>query len=648
MRIFIDGINVFLKKGTSFQYVVENRLFTGSNNYTMSITFPMKDCWENENAFFFINRMDGNKSKMTYNCEIIDINFAKSGTLVVTHINEKEIKGQFLEGRAEQNYNASFDKIYINEMQLGYAPNVTKGAVNVTTAWNWYPYVNWVAIPWVNNSSGLLHNATVLNNGNPVWEDSSDLTFQPYLIYILKKICSNLGYTGDFHEIENSKYKYLLILNTLPPAWKVYNFGAVLPHWSLSQFFEEIENLLEGEFIINHKAKLITFSFTQPLLSRLSEVEIETVIDSYSIEVSMEEQSKYLGRKNVKFAEGDNPKWAYESCQWFINENASSALVFNTFAELQNWAGGYLTSGYERTVNNRGGVVERYWSGGYDSRTQSQGNKLLYCKEIDTYFVMYNYMSTFLKTVDHSSVFGTGGTTNFYLHYYKLKPVNRFGERFADRDAEELELKIIPAWIDETDSAHGPCVFLECGEMGSAEVNIDSDGNVTSTSSGTSIGGGRRSSGMSRAYVSSDSEDDESIAHSTAAKAIMRGENKKSDAYFDVIYVGFWDGSQRRWDGLLPRPTTDYIDIEGVSSLRRNSLSLRLNRTGNASAPADYLHKIDGKKKFTFSFFANDIPNPMAVFCIKGKRYLCEKITATFTENGRSQLLKGTFYLIDE
>lgn len=38
-----------------------------------------------------------------------------------------------------------------------------------------------------------------------------------------------------------------------------------------------------------------------------------------------------------------------------------------------------------------------------------------------------------------------------------------------------------------------------------------------------------------------------------------------------------------------------------------------------------------------------------SVFHIKGKHYLCEKITATFTEYGMSQLLKGEFYpLLDD
>ena len=57
---------------------------------------------------------------------------------------------------------------------------------------------------------------------------------------------------------------------------------------------------------------------------------------------------------------------------------------------------------------------------------------------------------------------------------------------------------------------------------------------------------------------------------------------------------------------------------------------------------------IDGKKKYNFSFLSKTIPDPRALFYIRGGKYVCQKITATFNENGMSELLKGVFYRIDE
>ena len=53
---------------------------------------------------------------------------------------------------------------------------------------------------------------------------------------------------------------------------------------------------------------------------------------------------------------------------------------------------------------------------------------------------------------------------------------------------------------------------------------------------------------------------------------------------------------------------------------------------------------IDPTQKFTFSFLSSSIPDVKSIFFIHGKKYLAEKITATFTEDGMQQLLKLTGY----
>ena len=73
--------------------------------------------------------------------------------------------------------------------------------------------------------------------------------------------------------------------------------------------------------------------------------------------------------------------------------------------------------------------------------------------------------------------------------------------------------------------------------------------------------------------------------------------------------------------------------------------SLRLKKT-IANSLRSVMYKIDGKKKFHFSFLSDTIPNPRALFYIRGQRYICEKVTATFLESGKSQLLKGVFYRV--
>ena len=79
------------------------------------------------------------------------------------------------------------------------------------------------------------------------------------------------------------------------------------------------------------------------------------------------------------------------------------------------------------------------------------------------------------------------------------------------------------------------------------------------------------------------------------------------------------------------------------------SISLRINdRQIRTDKEGQIIHNIKPKMKTTFKFIADNIPDVRSVFLIRGKRYVCEKMTATFTENGMSQLIKGVFYPIVE
>ena len=133
------------------------------------------------------------------------------------------------------------------------------------------------------------------------------------------------------------------------------------------------------------------------------------------------------------------------------------------------------------------------------------------------------------------------------------------------------------------------------------------------------------------------------LAQSRAGKAIANGKQDKSDAYFDKLYVGYWDGQNRQSD-KLPCPVVDSLVITDDFNSITTPYSMRLKEPIDGER---YTYDIDNKKKFTFSFLSDVIPNPRALFYIEGSRYVCEKITATFHEGtGKSQLLKGVFYKV--
>ncbi|MBQ8466542.1 MAG: hypothetical protein IJ546_02470 [Prevotella sp.] len=659
MEITINGQLAVLKKNTSFEYISENSLFTGSDSYTLTITFPLKDCPQNIRIFGHIHRQDVEKNKVVFDCEIRDKTFYKAGIITVTNISEVEVKTQFLEGRSEQNFDDSFDDVFLNQLNLGYAPAEKRVPANNP------PYTLWgfdadnptyVALPWVNNTSGNLQNAVTCDiNASYSWTRTNfEITFQPYLLYILNKICEVMGYTGDFTAIRNTNYRYLLICNTLPSTWGAHNFAIALPHWSLTEFFEQLEYFLAGEFIINHKAKTIVFRFNDDVSLSTAEVMIDKVVNKYSVDVSKETKSEYIGYKNLMYAENDNRLWAFRDCQWYIDEHKDEAIVYDHFYDLVAYAQTLELSGYERYDSPRGGYSEAYTRG---YRPNSNGNKLFYARDIDTYFIMWCYKAVFLRS-DH--IESTGKTYNWYQYYNRLEPINQFGKFVVDKEAEDIELHFVPAWIDDTDEELGPCLFLECGEMGSAVSwtgETDEGGNTTggvNTNSSGNFGWSRRSTsgavstGVPRNRSEMDETDynDGALAQGYTAKAIAKGEIDKSDAYFDCIYMGYWDQTIRQF-GYLPHPTIDTIEAKAPFNFNYAPYSMRLKDIDIAQS--GLVKNIDPKKKYKFSFMADEIPDPRAIFFIEGRKYVCEKITATFHEDtGKSQLLTGDFYLVEE
>ncbi len=615
MHIYVNNRLAALKKGTSFEYVSENRLFSGSDGYTLSIIFPLRGCPENLAIFGHINRADVAAQRVVFDCEIRDKAFCKFGSITITEINDTEVKTQFLEGRSEQNFDVTFDDVYINELDLGSATDTNDSRPEYA----WDPFINkmkCVALPWVNDYSGNIQNLADFhpeerNSDGSLkarsyysWNaDCSGRSWQPYLLYITRRICEAVGYAADFSKWEEKEeYRYLLICNTLPYAWETGGFARALPHWTVAEYFEKLELLLGGEFTINHRGKTIDFAFTEATLLAIRPVRLDNIIDEYTVEVTVEEDKcEYREAKNLVYKECDHEMWKFYSCDWFIKAWKAGAVRYKSMRELLE-ANRWLAS----------------WNG--STQRWSNRDKLLYAEDVDAYFIVRSLSKTLVEKRG-------GFMPNRYEYKMELRPVNLFGGRIVsdDEDADEIEIEFVPAWVDETEDKYGRCLFLSFS------------GYDENDSTGTS---------WSRDPYQRKEEIDNTLYQPHAFQSLAAGERNKKAEYYDRIYIGWWDGAQSP-NGKLPHPYVEDIEIaEDWSNFNNIHFSLRINHTTlNRRRTA---HAINSRQKSTFKFLSDTIPNPRAVFFIRGKKYLCEKLTATFTEHGMSQLIKGVFYQIVE
>lgn len=329
MQIYINHRPVALKKGTSFEYVAENRLFGGADGYSLTITFPLKDCPQNLVVFGHINRKDVSAGKVIFDCELRDRNFHRAGCITITEINEAEVKTQFLDGRSEQNFDRTFDKVYINELNLGRPAFTEKKDITPQEAWN--PAHNRyeaVALPWVNDYSGNIQNkANCQRETEPPYayeynwsKDTTGLSWQPYLLFITKKICDAVGYSYDFPKWEKSGYyRNLLICNALPYAWYIPEYARALPHWTVEEYFEKLGLFLQAEFDIDHRERCVKLDFTGDVLQAAHTVRLDEVVEEYATEVKVkEERQEYAMAKNLVYKECDHEMWKYYGL-WLVH-----------------------------------------------------------------------------------------------------------------------------------------------------------------------------------------------------------------------------------------------------------------------------------------------------------------------------------------
>lgn len=610
-----------LKQGTSFEYVSENRLFSGSDGYTLTITFPLKDCPQNQAIFGHINRADVAAQKVIFDCEIRDKGFYKFGCITITEINESEVKTQFLDGRSEQNFDKTLDKIYINELDLGQPTITAKTGITPANAWLGLAFgYNGVALPWVNDASGNIQNCTtyvpeqrdgqghLISNARFDWHtDTKGLSWQPYLLYITKKICEQIGYSYDFSDWEaKEEYKYLLICNTLPYSWYTPQYARALPHWSVEEYFAKLELFMGCEFNFDHRARSISFAFTKDIVAAKTPVRLDNIVAEHSTEVKVEnDKCEYSEAKNLAYKDCSHQMSKYYSCDWFIKAWEAGAVRYDTLTALLS-ANQWLAT----------------WNG--NSMRGSNLNKLLYAADLDAYFIIRAVSRVCTGTQPD-------GKTKKWQYKNVLQPVNLLGPRIVDdsEDAPTDEIEFVPACIDYTDDTYGFAMFLSFG-------GYDEETTYSSFRDGPEP--------FSNAWYE---ERNARFPQTQPAQSLAAGEKDKKAEYYDKIYIGWWDGATSAGATTPPHPHVENVVIRpDWSGYFHPHFSLRLNdRLANRFGMA---LPIEPTQKTTFKFLADKVPDVRAPFIIRGKRYVCEKLTATFTESGMSQLIKGVFYQFKE
>lgn len=629
MKIFVNGNLAKIKEGTSFDLICENRDFSDAEAYTFNISFPLSGCPENIRIFGHLDRPESVIPDKTFECEIHAGHFSVQGILVISEISGPDVKCQFLEGRSVDNYVALLDDIYIDELNLGSGTNpLVFGdslADNIALVGSSVEQKYWsctgngyaedrVYLPWV-DADGKPYNR-VKNTGNQAYSflQEEHLSFQPYFLPVMKYICSAAGITYDFSEWEaNFWWSYLLICNSVPTGSQPTPFNLLLPHWTLSELLHELEIFMNVSFAFDPQRKHLSMTFN-PSDGR-DTVAVDPV-GSFSVECSSDNFDDDPTNIRYKY-DGDDDVWSLYDCTWFID----------------SWRNGKVTGDYPfveyDTFNDLWAAVKDllYYSSKFSPpSTRPLEGKAYYVKDEDAYYILTRRLVQESHITDDGLVSGNGNIIQWHIynHLCHLNPFGHASEIGTGDDAPtEVSMRIVPV------------SFTDTVEKGDKEYVGDFDGHKIYQQLWNDYG-----RCMKLPYTPDSTGTP--VLTGTAIEQVTAGAPSSPESAYDKIYVGFWTGGRFTPDPYPYPAVTRRI----IADCREPAI---LDNAFPNLAPRDRTQsslRPDLKRKYKFSFLSKKIPNVRSIFLIRGKRYLCRKITATFRSNGMSELLKGEFYRI--
>ncbi len=670
--LYLNGKRAVVDERQALKLVRENTYFTKSGTYTYNISLPI--CPENIAIFGMLSRKDVDKNEVAYNARLVVKNRdVVNGTATVTNISEDEIKVQLLGGNSELNFYNKNENRYIDELPLGTWYDVAGivssdltmrsmaerirsqfnsdvSSVGIEAAyknlcnkiWNENTKeapVDWVALPCVNENFDVTCNNFGIktysdNNGNskrcPAINDLDKvyLSAQPYLVQMIERVFNNLGYPVQENCLRNNEFFMHLVIVTANNRSAI---ARALPHWTVAQFIEEIENLFGVVLLINESTKK-TLIKSRGDYFKDNIVYIDNILDEYSVSMETDETTD-IANANIGYAEVTD---VYDRIDDDIREAAKVDTTYDNEADL--------AYGLQNLVTKL---------------SQDRGNG-------QTSTGLLKHKGTIFKVCGHSYIIElydhVDGQGRTYTNHARTIAIDEFANLInieGNKDVD-IELKICPA-----------------KSINDGTVDFyNADGSLSYTKPCFHL-------------VKPDNTDPAGIENETNIyiAGLISGETEKVDTKEDIMSICLYDG------GMAKRAETDYNDgypsslltqVENflfypagyikdqwqantytsggtIQKFAYESLALNIDSTYRTVIGHKYtfrtfysevfkkLKKIDTQVKYCFKFITDRMDLPVnSTFIIRNKKFVCEKLEYNIKADGVSELVTGYFYELEE
>ena len=675
--LFLDGRQAVIDEGQALKLVREDTYFTKSGTYTYDITLPV--CPDNIAIFGMLSRKDISKTvEMKYKALLVVNNRdILNGTATVTNISEEEIKVQLMGGNSELNFYTKNENRYLDELELGtWYDDEAISSTDLTMRtmgeriqsqfdsdiasmglhqaykklcrrlWNENTKDNpckWVALPCWNenyevtcNNFGIKHFADESAYYACINDiDTVNLSAQPYLVPMIERIFEHLGYPIVENSLRDNEFFMHLVIVTANNRSAIAH---ALPHWTIKEFIEEIENLFAVVIHINEATKEASIKYRGNYFDEHIEY-IDNVLEEYSVEVDSENTDD-IANANVGYSEVSE----YDRIETDIKELAKYDYSFDNAD---------FSTGLQNLINHLYNLRRNDKTEDYSSLFKYKGTIFKICGR-----------SVIIELFDYVDEDGDTGT---YKNHAKVLLVDEFSDRInvEDKTDVDIELKICPAKY----KPDGDVSFY------------DNSGAVVGTKTCYHL-------------VKADNTDPAGIDDETKVyiAGLISGETEKVDTKEDLMSICLYDGGfvKRDFTGdstqeyfrsfltqvahpngvqcfypsgyLMSTYTANtYTGGGQIQKFANESLALNIDSFQQNIGGKMYtyrtfysevfknLNRIDTQVKYCFKFITDKIDLPVnSTFIIRNRKFVCEKLEYSIGAKSVDKLVTGYFYELEE
>ena len=356
ITLHIDGVPVVTKSGSTIKLVRENPIFTEAGDYTFDITLPLAGCPQNQRALGLRHRPEvrlddlcGKRMPFLLQTAALHV----QGTAVVTSVNQEEAKVQLLAGASDLNVSATTPTgtdVYIDELDLGKAyekeapdayagdedryigdskytlsprDKLRKWVQEIDNDEPIYGFANvtdCVLFPvWSSADDGFANARGLreffvgetktdekyrypITSASGTYDDGLVFAAQPYLVVIIERVLKALGYRVGRNDIRDTWMKDIFIANTRSE----YKFANIMPHWTVREFLDEVRRFFGVAIVVPKTGVAEIVSRANYYKASSSVISLKEVSDEHSADIDDDEDgSKDISTANVDYEHPD-------------------------------------------------------------------------------------------------------------------------------------------------------------------------------------------------------------------------------------------------------------------------------------------------------------------------------------------------------